>query len=87
VRHIGIDVHSDFCEVCGRDEGGAESRRRIATRPAQLERFAAGLRTDDFRLRATIREFLCARPARWAAGSRIWLCPAVGQRDQGADGV
>lgn len=48
MRYIGIDVHRDFCEVCVRDEGGGESRRRVATRPAELEGFAAELGDDDY---------------------------------------
>ena len=48
MRYIGIDVHRDFCEVCVRDERGGESRRRVATRPAELERFAAELGAEDY---------------------------------------
>lgn len=46
--YIGIDVHRDFCEVCVRDERGGESRRRVATRPAELEALAAELGGDDY---------------------------------------
>ena len=48
MRFIGIDVHRDFCEVCVliRDSG-EEQRRRVATRPAELEAFAGELDRDD----------------------------------------
>lgn len=48
MRFIGIDVHRDFCEVCllVRATGEIE-RRRIETRPAELEAFAHELDEDD----------------------------------------
>jgi transposase len=48
MRFIGIDVHRDFCEVCVLDRvSGEEQRRRVATRPAELEVFAHELEQDD----------------------------------------
>jgi transposase len=46
MRFIGIDVHRDFCEVCILVVG-EEQRRRVATRPAELEAFARELGGDD----------------------------------------
>lgn len=40
MRFIGIDVHRDFCELCTLVGGGEEQRRRVATRPAELDAFA-----------------------------------------------
>lgn len=48
MRFIGIDVHRDFCEVCVLDRvSGEVERRRVATRPAELEAFARELDRDD----------------------------------------
>ena len=48
MRFIGIDVHRDFCEMCVLDRAnGEEQRRRVATRPAELEAFARELNRDD----------------------------------------
>ncbi len=48
MRFIGIDVHRDFCEVCVLDgKSGEEQRRRIATRPTELEAFARELDRGD----------------------------------------
>jgi transposase len=48
MRFIGIDVHRDFCEVCVLvGDTGEEQRRRVATRPAELEAFARELGRDD----------------------------------------
>lgn len=48
MRLIGIDVHRDFCEVCVLNRAsGEEQRRRVATRPAELEAFANELDEDD----------------------------------------
>src|SRR5215207_5166544 len=48
MRFIGIDVHRDFCEVCVLDrDSGEEQRRRVVTRPAELEAFARELARGD----------------------------------------
>lgn len=48
MRFIGIDAHRDFCEVCVLDRAsGEEQRRRVATRPAELEAFARELDRGD----------------------------------------
>jgi len=48
MRFIGIDVHRDFCEVCVVDQAtGEEQRRRVLTRPAELEAFANELDGGD----------------------------------------
>jgi hypothetical protein len=48
MRFIGIDVRRDFCEVCMLDGvSGEEQRRRVATRPAELEAFARELDERD----------------------------------------
>jgi transposase len=47
MQFIGIDVHRDFCEVCVLAGSGAEQRRRVATRPVELEAFARELDRDD----------------------------------------
>jgi transposase len=48
MRFIGIDVHRDFCEVCVLDRGSGElQRRRVPTRPDELEAFAGELDRED----------------------------------------
>ena len=48
MRFIGIDVHRDFCEMCVlAGDSGEEQRRRVATRPAELEAFARELDRSD----------------------------------------
>lgn len=47
MRAIGIDVHGDFCEVAISEGGELRSAGRVASRPAELELFAASLAPDD----------------------------------------
>ena len=47
MRAIGIDVHRDFCEVAVSEDGRLRSAGRIASRPSELEVFAASLAPDD----------------------------------------
>jgi hypothetical protein len=47
MRSIGIDVHRDFCEVAVSEDGRLRSAGRVASRPEQLELFAASLAPDD----------------------------------------
>jgi transposase len=47
VRHIGLDVHRDFCEVAIVEEGEVRSGGRIQTTPEALELFAQSLGGDD----------------------------------------
>jgi transposase len=47
MRAIGIDVHRDFCEVAVSEDGRLRSAGRVASRPEQLELFAASLASDD----------------------------------------
>jgi hypothetical protein len=39
VRHIGLDVHRDFCEVAISEAGVVRSPGRIDTKPEVLELF------------------------------------------------
>jgi hypothetical protein len=47
VRHIGFDVHRDFCEVAIAEAGEVRSAGRIETTPQALELFAQSLGRDD----------------------------------------
>jgi transposase len=47
MRHIGLDVHRDFCEVAIAEGGKVRSAGRISTTKAQLELFARSLGADD----------------------------------------
>ncbi len=47
MRHIGLDVHRDFCEVAIAEAGEVRSAGRIDTTPAKLELFAQSLGRDD----------------------------------------
>jgi len=47
MRAIGIDVHRDFCEVAISEDGQLRSAGRVASRPEELELFAASLSPDD----------------------------------------
>jgi transposase len=47
VRSVGLDVHLDFCEVAIVKDGELRSAGRIATKPEQLELFAASLGPED----------------------------------------
>jgi hypothetical protein len=47
MRAIGIDVHRDFCEVAVSEGGRLRSAGRVASRPEELELFAASLAGDD----------------------------------------
>ena len=47
MRAIGIDVHGDFCEVAICEGGCLRSAGRVASRPEELEVFAASLAADD----------------------------------------
>jgi pyruvate/2-oxoglutarate dehydrogenase complex dihydrolipoamide acyltransferase (E2) component len=47
VRHIGLDVHRDFCEVAISEEGETRSAGRIEATPEALEPFAQSLGRDD----------------------------------------
>src|SRR5664280_433201 len=47
MRAIGIDVHRDFCEVAVSEGGRLRSAGRVASRPEELEVFAASLAGDD----------------------------------------
>ena len=54
MRFVGLDVHRDFCEVAMAEGGAVRCVGRIATTPAELERFAQGLiATDDVTLENT----------------------------------
>jgi transposase len=47
VRHIGLDVHRDFCEVAIVDAGQVRSAGRIHTKPEVLALFARSLDRED----------------------------------------
>jgi len=47
VRHIGLDVHRDFCEVAIAEHGKVRSAGRIRTTVEELELFAQSLGSDD----------------------------------------
>ena len=47
MRHIGLDVHRDFCEVAIAEAGEVRSCGRIETTPEKLELFAQSLGKDD----------------------------------------
>jgi transposase len=47
VRHVGLDVHRDFCEVAIVAGGEIESGGRIQATPEQLELFGQSLGFDD----------------------------------------
>jgi transposase len=47
MRHIGLDVHRDFCEVAIAEAGGVRSAGRIATTPEMVELFAQSLASND----------------------------------------
>lgn len=47
MRHIGMDVHRDFCEVAICDGGAIRSAPRIPTKPEQLLAFARELSPED----------------------------------------
>jgi hypothetical protein len=47
VRHIGLDVHRDFCEVAIAAAGKVRSPGRIDTKPEVLELFARSLDCED----------------------------------------
>ena len=47
MRHLGLDVHRDFCEVAICERGRARSAGRIATTREALELFASSLAPDD----------------------------------------
>src|SRR5207247_6904471 len=47
VRHIGLDVHRDFCEVAIAEAGELRSAGRIETTPKKLGLFAESLGSDD----------------------------------------
>jgi transposase len=47
MRHIGLDVHRDFCEVAIAEAGELRSAGRIETKPEVLELFAESLGSDD----------------------------------------
>ena len=62
MRAIGIDVHRDFCEVAVSEGGHLRSAGRVASRPAELELFAASLAPDDeVALKATGNALAIAR--------------------------
>jgi hypothetical protein len=47
VRHIGLDVGQDACEVAIAEDGVVRSAGRIKTSRAELELFAQSLAPDD----------------------------------------
>lgn len=61
-RCIGLDVHRDFCEVAVWDAGEVVRAPRVASRPEQLQAFAAQLRpTDRVAIEATSNALAIAR--------------------------
>jgi transposase len=62
VRHIGLDVHRDFCEVAISEAGEVRSPGRIDTKPEVLELFARSLdRKDEVALEVTGNAWEIAR--------------------------
>ena len=62
MRHIGLDVHRDFCEVAISEAGEVRSPGRIETTPEVLELFARSLdRKDEVALEVTGNAWEIAR--------------------------
>src|SRR5438105_534315 len=76
MRHIGLDVHRDFCEVAIWENGGARSAGRVATSHDELELFAQSLApTDAVALEASGPALAVARILRSHVG-RVVVCSA-----------
>ena len=62
MRHIGLDIHRDFCEVAISEAGEIRSPGRIETKPEVLELFARSLgREDEVALEVTGNAWEIAR--------------------------
>jgi len=68
MRAIGIDVHGDFCEVAICEGGCLRSAGRVASRPEELEVFAASLAATT---RSPWRRPATRSPSR-VSSSRTW---------------
>jgi hypothetical protein len=68
VRHIGLGIHRDFCEVAISEAGEVRSLGRIETKPEVLELFARSLdREDEVALEVTGN--VVSHGGHWRAGA------------------